>query len=435
MKRSRSQHEKSIENGAGVAEDPEGIATAAATEGSKDADENDDILEMEPCWKCRGSGFKKTTKTTPLTCPVCQGSGKRPASKRSGELTNQPGRIVELRGRRSSNGVATFAGVPAAEGYKLLQEDTKKALVQKGEIMASLGCGDWRIFQLASGHKLTVDDFLCAWYTAKEVRRRGYGVQDGTMFGQVPTVESPKIFHHADIGCGCGSVLMTLLWGFPRSIRSHGVEAQAVSFDLCRRGLQFNVGEDGSQESHTAQLIHEDLRDWDGGGLAPYDVITGTPPYFPKDRFVASQNHAQKIRCRVPTRGAAADYVGAASRLIKSEGIICIAETARKEGEEAMLGAIQEHGLTVLKRLDVITRTGLPPRFSCWLLTTQEESIDDTIQQSPSSFMIETLTIRDANQNRTLEYVAAMESMGWVDFEETRSKTLPKDFSTAAEHP
>ena len=438
-----------------------------------------------------------TTTTTTTLCSVCQGCGKRPASQRSIQLGTQPGKIIPLRGRQG-----TFVGVRAVEGYKLQvatgtaasaggtaddESETDTApgvtpattmssrLVQPGEILAALGCGDWRIYQLANGHKLTVDDFLCAWYTAQELRRRGYGVGKG-MFGQVPLPPPPspaatatpsssdcdasnhnqndddyKTFHHADIGCGCGSVLMTMAWAFPNTIRSHGVEAQQVSFDLCRRGLQFNLGQDGSDPSHTVQLTHSDLREWDGGSLRPYHVITGTPPYFPKAHFVASQNHSQKIRCRVPTRGAAADYVTAAARLIrKPDGIICIAETARKEGEDAMWEAIHQNELAVLRRLDVITRTGLPPRFSCWLLTTKEgahhkkkknnihnEDDDDetrldlnllgssTSHKSGTrerSCRIETLTIRNEDQSRTLEYVEAMESMGWVDFEMTKEK-------------
>jgi tRNA1(Val) A37 N6-methylase TrmN6 len=403
--------------------------------------------------------------TTPKPCPVCQGSGRRPASKRSLQLGKQPGKIIQLRGNQG-----VFAGVRAVEGYKLLPQQQQQQqcgvdlLVQPGEILGALGCGDWRIYQLANGHKLTVDDFLCAWYAALEMRRRGYGVQqqqqqpqgDGDgglgsgMFGQSPPSNDDssdkKVFHHADLGCGCGSVLMTMAWAFPNTIRSHGVEAQEVSFDLCRRGLQFNLGQNGSDPSHTVQLTHADLREWDGGSLKPYDVITGTPPYFPKAHFVASQNHSQKIRCRIPTRGAASDYVATAAKLIKKDdGIICIAETARKEGEDAMWQAIQQHGLRVLRRLDVITRTGLPPRFSCWLLTNNHQgtstmeypagtSNEDCIVSTPTSenntCLIETLTIRNEDQSRTLDYVEAMESMGWVDFERTREKikgTIPKE--------
>ncbi len=405
---------------------------AATTESTAD-----DIRDEDKCWKCQGHGRKRAAgnskEFTGKTCPVCLGNGKRPASKRSLELAEQPGKIIRLRGRDGY-----FVGQRALQNHRL-ETESNDSIVQKGEILAALGCGDWRIFQLANGHKLTVDDFLCAWMASEEMRKRGYGLAKEGIFGQLEGSNN-KIFHHADIGCGCGSVLMTLAWAFPKVIRSHGVEAQAISYDLCRRGLLWNLGEDGSDPSHAVQLSHDDLRSWSGGSLVPFDLITGTPPYFPANRFVASENHSQKIRCRIPTRGAAADYVAAAARLIKSEGVICIAETARKEGEDGMIQAIQEHGLKVLKRLDVITRTGLPPRFSCWLLTKpakRKETKDkcehvDTIndletldkstgeKDAALDFLVETLTIRNSDKSRTLEYVDAMEKMGWVDFERTR---------------
>jgi hypothetical protein len=93
-----------------------------------------------------------------------------------------------------------------------------------------------------------------------------------------------------------------------------------------------------------------------------------------------------------------------------------------------MWEAIQKHGLHVLRRLDVITRTGLPPRFSCWLLTTRDSSTNhgntdhETFSTRDNNFVIETLTIRNEDQSRTLEYVEAMESLWWVDFEMTKEK-------------
>jgi hypothetical protein len=234
---------------------------------------------------------------------------------------------------------------------------------------------------------------------------------------------------------------MTMGWAFPGSIQSHGVEAQAVSFGLCQRGIKFNLG--GEQKS--IQLEHADLRSWDPnsnksatankekGGTKPtlFDLVTGTPPYFPLDRFVASENHSQKIRCRVPTRGAASDYVAAAARLLKPNGIFVMVETARQEAEQCVVKAADQHKLGIWKRIDVVTRTGLPPRFSCWVMGKRKTSTtpfknadknhnDCTPPSSVRSFPITTFTLRDENQIRTAEYVDAMEMMGWIDFEDSR---------------
>ena len=494
------------------------MSTPASNSRKRGNSRNDDsdvdlILEEQVCWKCKGYG-RKVVKNHPLkkdddgniipitidpnnhryvgaTCTECQGTGKRKvSSSKSRKLAQQPGQIPRLRGK---NGI--FAGVHAVS--RLSEEDydttnTRSKIVSKGEILASLGCGNWRIFQLANGHKLTVDDFICAYVASVEMRKLGYGVQNG-QFGQVPpdvSKDSISTFKHADIGCGCGSVLMTILWAFPKSIRSYGVEAQQVSYELCRRGIKWNLGIDvntsdtpaasGGDDYPIVQLKHQDLRSWDGGNMAPYNLITGTPPYFPQDRFVASENSGQKIRCRVPTRGAASDYLETAARLIRSDGKgrICIVETSRKEAELAILETLQKlPQIQVLRRLDVITRTGLPPRFSCWVFTKRrissssgngDNSNDNQVSSSngetaaactgtprdesrvrkeksetahpapssPFSFPIGTLTIRNKDQSRTMEYVESLDIMGWVDFEQTKEKLeASKKLSTGATKP
>ena len=399
------------------------------------------MKEKSACWKCQGHGRKfqkRSRKYDGSQCGVCNGTGQRQESTKSQTLSQQPGRIIPLRGMPSdSSNPGGFLGPPAVGNIDKVQ-------LQRGEILASLGCGDWRIFQLANGHKLTVDDFLCARVACDEMRVRGYGPASNGPFGQewkeADELAGRRKFHHADIGCGCGSVLMTMAWAFPGSIQSHGVEAQIVSHRLCQRGIEFNLGE--QQES--IKLVHADLRSWNptvnscsknkeetSNGSAPqdpklFDLVTGTPPYFPLDRFVASENHSQKIRCRVPTRGAASDYIAAAARLLGPNGIFVMVETARQEAKHAVMEAIEQHQLGIWKRIDVITRTGLPPRFSCWVLGKQTScfgSNDSTRKpSSTTSYPIITFTLRDEQQIRTQEYVDAMEIMGWIDFEDSRQK-------------
>ena len=157
---------------------------------------------------------------------------------------------------------------------------------QRGEVVGALGCGDWRLYQIAAGNKLTVDDFVCAWVAAEEVRKRGYGgktprlplvgggstgtsdaakneTTDQTwMFGENAVGEETAtlvggstsngstgagpLFHHADLGTGCGSVLLMLAWAFGKDIASVGIEAQSLSFQCARRGLEWNVRSSGS---------------------------------------------------------------------------------------------------------------------------------------------------------------------------------------------
>ena len=203
----------------------------------------------------------------------------------------------------------------------------------------------------------------------------------------------------------------------------------------------------------------------------PYRLITGTPPYFPLDSFVASQNHNQKVCCRVPTRGCASDYIKAASRLLLEEGdytastdidggVFCMVEAAFNKAEADVLDTVEKCNMRVRRRIDVVTRFGLEPRFSCWVMTKKKKSDSKnnknkfdsdrttTANKSSSSttssgnsndnilkkcsgdikydFPIETFTLRNADLTRTEEYSNAMEIMGWVDFEKYKNQAEKK---------
>lgn len=428
----------------------------------------------------------------------------------------QPGRIVQLRGypdghplrRVHPTGFSGPRAVWGSSGRDLreradggggtTEEDSKtngsgegswdglprSLWPRDGEVVGSLS-GDWRIYQVANGNKLTVDDFVCAWVACHEMKTRGYGVRNKLdkkpLFGGISVPDAEKAaaevppttpqFTHADLGTGCGSVLMMVAWAFLGQIRSVGVEAQDVSFACLRRGLVWNLGRDGSSPQDIVRVRKGDLRSWDGcaagdvgvesgdgagdriastgQSVAPrFDLITGTPPYFPLDSFVASQNHEQKVRCRVPTRGGAADYIHAASRLLVDSsyddagsgslggGVFCMVEAAFEKAEVAVLEAVEASGMAVQRRLDVITRSGLPPRFSCWVMTkkgmchaVESHPINPETSTAASStsstnepFPIQTLILRNKDLTRTDEYTTAMEEMGWVDFERSKSK-------------
>lgn len=491
------------------------------------------------CWKCKGTGLKFDKSRQAYhgaSCGVCNGEGIRTRSKRAKVLASAPGKILNLRGYPQDHPLRRifpegFAGPRAFWGNARNNRDTKdkecknndntqqqqqqqqhayeelpdNLCPKEGEIVGSLGCGDWRIFQIADGNKLTVDDFVCAWVAAEEMRKRGYGAElhkenptigdRGRMFGgsdenlkqRNSTINcnlEKNRFRHADIGTGCGSVLMMTAWAFLGEIQSIGVEAQSISFNCLKRGLEWNLGNDGTSPNDVVQIRQNDLRTWDGFGVKnekvtqdgndlsprhPYHLITGTPPYFPLDSFVASQNHEQKVRCRVPTRGGAPDYIEAASRFLmeensskggetttsdakkpchsKNEGVFCMVEAAFDKAEAGVLEAVKKFNMRVRRRVDVVTRTGLPPRFSCWVMTKKrtdtnaameasniEKADDDKTENTDNNednkigdndsdtFPIEILTLRNADFTRTKEYTDAMEIMGWVDFEKSKLK-------------
>jgi tRNA1(Val) A37 N6-methylase TrmN6 len=449
--------------------------------------------QQPPCWKCKGYGrkYSKSTKQYDGSlCKVCNGQGYRLPSTKSQSLENQAGRILELRGYPNDHPLKQyfpdgFAGPRAVWGTVSQRRNNKQTKGGDdddttywedlptnlkpcdGELVASLGCGDWRIYQVANGNKLTVDDFICAYVAAQEMRKRGYGVQQQqrqqddddddadnvvkTTYGEImfggmqPKSTNLQVekdyFTHADLGTGCGSVLMMIAWAFWGHVRSVGVEAQEISFRCLNRGLEWNVGSDGTNPNDIVKVKQHDLRSWDGtvpGGndgkmslKPPYKLITGTPPYFPIDSFVASQNHDQKVRCRVPTRGSASDYIDTASRLLadddKNGGVFCMVEAAFEKAEATVIETAQKCGMTIERRLDVITRAGLPPRFSCWVMTKGKTvSGRNPNKDATNTFSIGTLTIRNTDLTRTEEYSAALEVMGWVDFEKSKCKSEKK---------
>lgn len=225
------------------------------------------------CWKCFGKGKKyvKSTQTHNIPCKVCDGKGIRQKSRRSQDLSSKPGQILKLRGYPENHPLRRvfpdgFAPPSSFWGSRHCSQDDIFGNLQTtlrprdGELVGSLGCGDWRIYQIADGNKLTVDDFVCAFVAAEEMRKRGYGSQlhrDNAvtgedarrMFGGKGT-DKPVMhdgtanscrFNHADIGTGCGSVLMMIAWAFLGEIKSVGIEAQSVSFECLRRGLEWNV--------------------------------------------------------------------------------------------------------------------------------------------------------------------------------------------------
>src|SRR4051812_26293993 len=117
--------------------------------------------------------------------------------------------------------------------------------------------GDWRILQRTDGHRFSLDDLVTAHFAATRVASRP------------PT-------RLLDLGCGIGSVLLFLAWRFPGA-RCLGIEAQEVSAGLARRSIAWN----GVDQRCAVRL--GDFRDPAMlADEAPFDLVSGTPPYFPR---------------------------------------------------------------------------------------------------------------------------------------------------------
>jgi tRNA1Val (adenine37-N6)-methyltransferase len=195
------------------------------------------------------------------------------------------------------------------------------------------------VFQRTKGHRFSSDDVVTAW---------------------VALQMCPDPNYVLDLGCGIGSVLLHVAWSAPRS-SVVGVEAQAVSVALGRRNVDHNgLG-------HRVRIYHGDLREAavvaELGG--PFDLITGTPPYFGVAAATAAMDE-QRAYARIEHRGGIESYVATAARLLAPDGwfVVCGDADATDRVDRAAFA----YGLAVCGRTVVVPRAGRPPLFCVWAL-------------------------------------------------------------------
>ena len=205
--------------------------------------------------------------------------------------------------------------------------------------------GHFRLFQLRDGHRFSTDDILTAWY--------------GTTW--CPTARTAL-----DLGSGIGTVGMIGAWRLPGATFVT-IEAQGDSVTLAKKSAQFNglTGRYDIREGdfRDAQLLHPDEK---------FDLITGSPPYFPPEAGVKSE-HPQKLACRFELRGTVADYCAVAARHLAAGGFFAcvfpheLAQLARVEA------AARATGLVIVRKRPVIFREGDLPLIALFGLMRAED--------------------------------------------------------------
>jgi tRNA1(Val) A37 N6-methylase TrmN6 len=193
--------------------------------------------------------------------------------------------------------------------------------------------GHFRLFQLRDGHRFSTDDILTAWY--------------GTSW--CPTARTAL-----DLGSGIGTVGMICAWRLPGA-RFVTIEAQSESVTLAKKSARYN----GLTERY--EIREGDFR---MPGILradeKFDLITGSPPYFPPEAGVKS-DHPQRLACRFELLGTIADYCEvAAQRLAPGGFFACVFPT-----EPSQLARVKESAkvaeLTIVRKRPVIFREGDPP--------------------------------------------------------------------------
>jgi len=218
--------------------------------------------------------------------------------------------------------------------------------------------GHFRLFQLRDGHRFSTDDILTAWYC---------------------TSWCPTARTELDLGSGIGTVGMICAWRLPGA-RFVTVEAQPESVTLARKSARYN----GLTDRY--EIREGDFREASGRGqpcpcelehdneladkavrapavLRPeekFDLITGSPPYFPPEAGVPSE-HPQRLACRFELRGTVVDYCAVAARHLAPGGFfVCVFPTEPAQLTRVESGA-KIAGLVIIRKRPVIFREGEPP--------------------------------------------------------------------------
>jgi tRNA1(Val) A37 N6-methylase TrmN6 len=242
--------------------------------------------------------------------------------------------------------------------------------------------GHFRLFQLRDGHRFSTDDILTAWY--------------GTSW--CPTARTAL-----DLGSGIGTVGMICAWRLPGA-RFVTVEAQPESVALARRSASFN----GLTDRY--EIREGDFRD--PGVLRAdetFDLITGSPPYFPPGTGVES-DHPQKLACRFELRGTVADYCKvAASHLAPGGFFACVFPVEAAQLARMQAGA-KDANLVIVRQRPVIFREGEPALVGLFGMTRAQDLPDwfrgQTWEEPP-------LTIRTRKGGIHPEYSAVKLAIGF----------------------
>lgn len=258
-------------------------------------------------------------------------------------------------------------------------EAAKKIEIQNDESVDAL-CGHFRIVQLKKGHRFSTDDLLTAWYA---------------------TLCAPSPSRVLDLGSGIGTVAMTMAWKL-QHVNFVTIEAQKISIALAKKSMAYN-----------GLLDRVDLREGDFrsdalGEDEKFDLITGTPPYWPESDGVVSL-HEQKQACRFELRGDVSAYIKKAEEHLLPGGIFVFVfpinpdhqlERAMKAIDDSRLRLFRWRRVSLQEGRDhdiglfaCIAKTDLPENYETW-----EE---------------DTLIIRNAEGEISVEYQAIKLSFGF----------------------
>jgi tRNA1Val (adenine37-N6)-methyltransferase len=275
---------------------------------------------------------------------------------------------------------------------------------EKGEELCNL-VGSWRILQRVGSHRWTTDDLVTAYVAAEEM--------PSLMGNSLDNQETTLQLQYLDLGTGNASVLQMVTWfalANNRPLTAIGVEARLEAVQLARRSLSFNLGT--AADKPVARIVHGDFRDvcpqFQQQEQQPFNLITGTPPYFRVDFSVQNQlvtsavirqggmpTARQSAPARCEFRGGIEAYCEAASSVLKPEtGRFVVCENWLNH--DRVLAAAKQYNLHVLRQVEVQGREGRATLFCVYVMKSKSNDEPATRREN--------LAVRDGHGNWTERY-------------------------------
>jgi len=206
------------------------------------------------------------------------------------------GRIVRKRPRDKKANTKSYPSFKSTGPHPVMR--VEEIVLGDREELSYL-VGNWRIIQRIDRHRYSTDDLVTSYIACREIRRLGLPCR-----------------RTLDIGCGIGSVLLMNAWQLPAEAVCIGIEAQYERHSLAARSIEYNMG-----IQDRVSVYHGDLRDLSLLPDADFDLITGTPPYFPGDQS-AQPGCIESAGCIYEHRGGVESYCHAAARRLRPPSIL-----------------------------------------------------------------------------------------------------------------
>jgi tRNA1Val (adenine37-N6)-methyltransferase len=153
-------------------------------------------------------------------------------------------------------------------------------------------------------------------------------------------------------------------------------------------------------------LLRGDLRDRSiVEEHAPFDLVLGSPPYFPPGTAVAA-SHEQAVGARIETRGDVLDYARAAASALGPGGVFAFVFPAAQGDRVA--AALAGHALVLVRRRDVVFREGDRALIALFAAS-RAADVPSTFEAAVEN----PLTIRMRDGSVSTEYSAIRMSFGF----------------------